>query len=484
MADGDARLSLTDRELADRLGWFTHVRWAIGIGALLMMLVSWHLFGVRFQAEDGSASISPAVGAILAVFLYNAAFTFIVRVVRSRGIITRRLIVELALGQLVCDMIAVCAIAHYTGGVENVFIILVLLPLVIATDLLPPVLAYATAAAAAAIINALAWSEQQGLISHIHLVWPGKERGVGSALYADPLYVLQVTAALTVTIFVIVLVDTSISKRLRTRESELEDAYRQLELADEAKSFFMRKAGHELRAPLAAIHSILEAILHTSSSLEQPHRRLMVRTQLRTQAMMAMVDDLRRYSYLRSPAGAVQVASAALADVVNGTIELFQQQARDAGLQLHRDIRPVRIDGDEELLREVVTNLVANAIQYTRSGGAVSVSLHRQGGQATLRVADTGIGMSDEAKESLFREFYRAPEARKVLPEGTGLGLAITRQIVRMHGGSMEVDSAAGKGATFTVHLPVEAPAAAPPGQGATQGRGLGRGQPRPETRK
>jgi len=461
MANGEATLSLTDRELDERLGWFTHIRWAIGIGALLFMLVSWHVFGVRFRAAEGGASISPAVGAILLVFLYNAAFTFAVRIVRSRGIITRRVIVELALGQLVCDMIAVCIITHYTGGVENVFVVLVLLPLVIATELLPPALAYATAFVAAALINGVAWSEQQGWISHIHVDWPGKAGGLESALYADPLYVLQVTAALTVTIFVIVLVDSSISKRLRRRESELEQTYRRLELADEAKSFFMRKAGHELRAPLAAIHSILEAILHTSASLEESHRRLMLRTQFRTRAMMAMVDDLRRYSYLRSPESTVHLANVSLSGVVSGTVELFQQQAGGGGLQLRSDIAQVRIVGDEELLREMATNLVANAIQYTPSGGTVDVTLHRRDDRAVLKVADTGIGMSEEARRSLFQEFYRSPEARRMLAEGTGLGLAITRQIVRMHGGSIEVDSAVGKGTTFTVSLPLEAPAEA-----------------------
>ena len=95
-------LTLTDRELAERLG------------ALLMLLCGWYVIGMRFSVGGKALSVSSAVNVILGVFLYNAAFAFLVHIVRAKGRINRRLIVELALGQIICDMIAICAVAHYT----------------------------------------------------------------------------------------------------------------------------------------------------------------------------------------------------------------------------------------------------------------------------------------------------------------------------------------------------------------------------------
>jgi len=461
-----AGLTLTDRELADRLGWFTQLRWAIGAGALLMLLVSWYVLGIRFRFADGRSAMSPAVEAILVVFLYNAAFAFVVHIVRARGGIRRQLIVRLALAQLVCDMLAICAVAHYTGGVENLFIMLVLVPLVIATELLPAKLTYATAAGAAAMINALAWLEQQGVLSHVEVHWPGKVAGQWPALYADAAYVTQVTVVLTITIFVMVFVASTISGRLRRREAELEQACRRLAEVDKAKSFFMRKAGHELRAPLAAISSILEAIAHTSKALEDTHRRLIDRTQYRTKAMMDLLDDLRRYSYLQGPEGVLKPVRLDLERIVSATVELFRLQAEQAGLKLTGSTQPVAIQGDEEMIREVVTNLVANAVQYTPAGGEISVKLAQRGEWASLTVSDTGIGISQAAAEGIFQEFYRSPEARRLLPEGTGLGLAITKRIVTMHGGMITFTSGEGKGTVFSVSLPVSGQKTSGQGQG------------------
>jgi len=467
MAHEHGRLSLTDRELLFRLGWFTRIRWVMGGAALLILLVSWYVLGVRFRSPGTEPTMSPAVNVVLVVFLYNAAFAFIVHIIQARAHVegpegphgralrvNRRLIVPLALGQLTCDMIAVVALAHFTGGVENFFLVVILVPLVIATELLPQSLAYATAAAAVVLVNALAWGEQQGIIPHVHADWPGG----GVNLYTDRLYVFEVTGGLTLTIFAMVFVASSISKRLRLRESELEEAYRALSLADEAKSFFMRKAGHEMRAPLAAIHSILDAVAETCEGLSENHCRLIKRAQKRMRGLMVLVDDMRHYSRLRTPEvmfSTEKFKPLELGQIVRETVELFRQKATSAGVKLSYRADSVRLEGGEELLREMVTNLVSNAVQYTPAGGRVRVRLRNSGHEAALRVSDTGIGISPEAWEGLFEEFHRSPEARQMLPEGTGLGLAITRRIVEMHGGRITYTPHKGGGSVFIATLPL-----------------------------
>jgi signal transduction histidine kinase len=447
-------LTLTDRELLYRLGWFTRMRWVLGGFTLLMLLASWYLLGVRYRTADGEGTMGPAANVVLLIFLYNAAFIFLTHVIRARSGVTRRMIVLLASLQIVCDMVAVCAVAHFSGGIENFFIILILVPLVIATELLPKPLAYAAAAFAVLLIQAMAWGEQQGAMPHVRVILPGAGGAVGGA-YLSSLYVLEVTGALTALIFATVFVASSISGRLRAREAELERAYHQLNLADEAKSFFMRKAGHDLRAPLSAIHSILASIVHASDDLPEEHRRLIVRAQVRAKAMISMVDELREYSQLRAPDNVLQTRRVGLDEIVRNTTELFRQQAKSTGVALACSTEPVRAVCDEQLIRELVTNLVSNALQYTPRGGRVDVKVTPDTGSALLVVSDTGMGISEEDRGRLFEEFYRSPEAKRTFPEGTGLGLAICRRIVEMHGGEITVTPNAPQGTIFQASLPL-----------------------------
>jgi len=448
-------LTLTERELFDRLGWFTHIRWVMGLFSLLMLLAGWSLFGILFRVGTDEVSLLPAAQVVLLIFLYNAVFTVLLHLARSRRRITRRTIIRIALGQIACDMLAVFGLVHYTGGVENFFVILMLLPLVIAAEMLPRKLAYVTAAGGAALVNFLAWSEQQGLLPHVRaeqIDRPGVP--IFADLHSDPLYVLKVTIALSAMAFAIVFIGSTIAVRLRMREAELEKAYRRLHRVDEAKGFFMRKAGHEMRAPLAAIYSILDAIAHAAADMPESHLRLIERAKGRTRALTELVKDLRRYSWLRSPEGLLADQSVCLEELVEDTVELFRKQAEAAGAMVTCRTDPVQLVGDEQMLREVVTNLVTNAIQYTPADGRIDVELAAGDDEAVLTVRDTGIGISEQARGRVFEEFYRAPEAKDRFRDGTGLGLSITRRIVTMHGGRIDVAPRRGGGTVFTVTLP------------------------------
>jgi signal transduction histidine kinase len=460
-APGGSELTLTERELFERLSWFTNVRWFMAAGALGLLLTSWYALGVRFHAAGREASLMPALYVTGLIFLYNAAFALLARLMRARRRITARGIIALALGQIACDMLAVTALVHHTGGVENYFFVLVLLPMVIASELLPQALAYATAGAASLLINALAWGEYRGVLEHFHVALLGPARAnVMEGLYADWFYVLEVSVALSATSFAMVFIASAISTRLRLRESELEEAYRRLAGADEVKSVFMRQAGHEMRAPLAVIYSILDAIRQDpggSGALGPEQRRLMDRAAKRCQTLMELVNDLRRYARLRAaPADVLNPRSLFLDELAGSTAELFLKPAADAGLTLESHLEPTPIAADEELLKQVITNLIANAIQYTPRGGRIDVSVRMAKPWAELAVSDTGMGITPQARRHLFEEFYRSPEAKKAFQDGTGLGLSICKRIVDIHGGQIEAaDGPEGRGTTFTVRLPL-----------------------------
>lgn len=458
--DHEPDRTITEQELVERLGWFTHVRWLMAGGTLVLLLFCWYGLGVRFHVANAPPTLQPAIYITWLIFLYNAVFTVLVRRIRRGRLISQRRINLLALAQIACDMVAVTALVHHTGGVANYFVILVLLPMVIASELLPQAMAYLCAAGASLLINAMAWGEYSGVLGYVHVDLSG---GIGesvvSGLHTDWVYVLQVTSSMTAMSFMMVFIASAISTRLRQREHELENAYRRLHDTDEAKSFFMRKAGHEMRAPLAAIVSILDAVgQDAASELTDQQQRLMRRAALRSKALMEMVNDLRRYARLRAaPKDVLRVSHLALNELAEQVVELFRAQAATAKLDLSVRIEPAPVTADEELIKQVVINFVTNAIQYTPAGGKVEVEVRMEKPWAVLEVADTGIGLSETARRRLFEEFYRSPEAKKAFRDGTGLGLSICKRIIDIHGGQISAESRPGGGSLFSFRLPLAA---------------------------
>jgi signal transduction histidine kinase len=118
-------------------------------------------------------------------------------------------------------------------------------------------------------------------------------------------------------------------------------------------------------------------------------------------------------------------------------------------------LEPVSIPGDYEHLRRLLLNLVDNGVKYPAAGGRLTLSLQSEGGWASMRVSDTGMGLSREEQTRVFQRFFRTAQARSQGGESSGLGLCIAQSIAEAHGGRIEVESSPGKGSTFTVFLPI-----------------------------
>jgi len=149
--------------------------------------------------------------------------------------------------------------------------------------------------------------------------------------------------------------------------------------------------------------------------------------------------------------------SFSLADMVAGAMEQVVPLASQRGVDLHLAPSPtVMLKADEDLMLQLLLNLLDNAIKYTPAGGQVTVDWSADDGWIELKVRDTGLGISEEHIPYVFDRFYRVDKARSRSEGGAGLGLAISRWIVEAHSGSISVESAPGKGSTFTVRMPIQ----------------------------
>ncbi|RLC99802.1 MAG: hypothetical protein DRI77_01950 [Chloroflexi bacterium] len=228
-----------------------------------------------------------------------------------------------------------------------------------------------------------------------------------------------------------------------------------LEAMEASKAQFIRVATHELRSPVTAAQSLVRSVLKGyAGELTEKQTELLGRISRRLDFLESLVNDLLDLAAGKA-AGPEEEEPVLLNGSVGRAVLLLQPRAEEKGVALTLRPCPDRLVvwGTESGLDRVFVNLVGNAVKYTPSGGSVTVALHSEGDQVRVTVADTGIGIPEEALPHLFEEFYRAPNARASDEVGTGLGLAIVQDLVERYGGRIEVQSRVGQGTKFIVIL-------------------------------
>ena len=217
---------------------------------------------------------------------------------------------------------------------------------------------------------------------------------------------------------------------------------------------FSADASHELRTPLTVLRGELEGIAQ-DPQLTGEMREMIGSALEETERLAKIVESLLVISRLDAGEARMERTRLDFAELTEATVEQLRLLAEDKSISLVSDMpEPVEVEGDRARLKQVVVNLVDNAIKYTPAGGRVEVRVTREDGHAQLEVKDTGVGIPAEALPHIFERFYRVDKARSRAVGGTGLGLAIVKSICAAHGGQVNVESTENKGSRFAVQLP------------------------------
>ncbi|HEX8658513.1 MAG TPA: ATP-binding protein, partial [Hymenobacter sp.] len=256
------------------------------------------------------------------------------------------------------------------------------------------------------------------------------------------------------------------NEALAIQKAEITAQAEQLRALDEAKSRFLTNLTNEFRTPLTLLLGPTEQLLAES---EQPAvRHLATLVQRNAQHLLRLINQLLDLSKLEAGHLTLETVSADLVPFVRGLVSSFEPLAQQRGIVCTFEVppNPLYLDFDPEKLEKVVYNLLSNALKFTPRGGHVLVRL-AQPAEAELEftVRDTGRGIAPEHLPHVFNRFYQADNSDTREQEGTGIGLALAKELVELHGGTINLDSVLGRGTTVTVRLPVHhltAPVALP----------------------
>jgi signal transduction histidine kinase len=249
----------------------------------------------------------------------------------------------------------------------------------------------------------------------------------------------------------------ALAENLNRMSAELERLYGQLESASRHKSEFLANMSHELRTPLNAVIGFSEVLNERMfGELNEKQAEYVRDIHSSGKHLLLLINEILDLSKIEAGRMELELSEFSLPAMLESAITLVRERAlrHSIALNLEIDTALDMVRGDERKLKQVMLNLLSNAVKFTPDAGAIRVSARSSVGAIEVSVADTGVGISPEDQGLVFEEFRQVggDSARKA--EGTGLGLALARKFVELHGGTMCLESAVGRGSTFTFTLP------------------------------
>lgn len=278
----------------------------------------------------------------------------------------------------------------------------------------------------------------------------------------------------------------TVEQKVTTRTDELEKVNRELEYANQLKSRFIAQMSHELRTPLNAIIGFSDVLLdRTFGDLSENQERYIRNIHSSGKHLLELVNNILDLAKIESGKYEMVYETLPLRDVIEQVVATMKPLSDNKGVDLHVSVsdRAATITADRVKFKQILYNLVSNAIKFTPEGGTISVSADREDhpeafyvsaapGLEFVRISvrDTGIGISPEDTEKIFDEFEQGGSFLAKQYGGAGLGLALTRKLVELHGGIITVESVPGQGSTFTFLIPSKSPVTETPEPAPAEG--------------
>lgn len=253
--------------------------------------------------------------------------------------------------------------------------------------------------------------------------------------------------------------NATLQQRINVATKELRSSNAQLKALDQTKDEFISMASHQLRTPLTSIKGYLSMVLEgDAGKIDSQQHKLLTEAFNSSERMVRLIADFLNVSRLQTGKFTIERAPLDIKHAIRQEISNLEiiAKTRDIKMKLNVTKESLLLTGDESKLRQIMMNLIDNAIYYSHQGSTVTVNLEKSGDYVEFTVTDTGIGVPESEQSKLFSKFFRAENARKQRPDGTGVGLYLAQRVVTGHKGSIIFSSKEGEGSTFGFRLPLD----------------------------
>jgi signal transduction histidine kinase len=438
---------LTGAVLLHNARWFTRIRWLVvtvltGFAAMAALMGAQRLECVGISPPGAW----PVYLAVVLVLLNLASLGWLRRLsacAPDRGVAANIWF------QIVSDLTVLTILVYRIGATETVISFAYLFHITLACIFFGRRDSLVVTTMSAALFLATAFLEAMAVLPRASILLSG---GSGPP---DVLHTVLFAAPTVFVWFVVWYLVSTLSDTVRRRDRELDGANKRIVRADEDINLQMLRVTHDLKAPFSGIESNIQILKHSHWD-ETPEcvREIIGKIDARSMTLRARIGDILTLGSLRSSQPAERVVGPVnLRGLLDAVLQDVQGLALDKKVSVEL-AGTASVVSDTRQLKILFSNLISNAVVYSREGGTVEVGIEEESTRVIVRVADHGIGISDKALPRVFEDFYRAQEAASFNPNSTGLGLAIVRQVARNLRFAIEVDSEQGKGTTFRVLVP------------------------------
>jgi signal transduction histidine kinase len=431
--------------------WFIKLRYGAVIMLFFLLFTSEFFLNVTFSAVQKEIFIFIT----FCILSYNLILQYSRRFAKNDHVKFNPL--HLSLIQMVLDLYALTLLVYYTGTIESPLYMLFIFHMIIGSLVLPGKIMYSTAVTTIIIFTALTFGEYYNLISH-HAI-----KGLLSApVYNDIKYVTAFVSIFTFVMAMSVILANRIAKQLYKMEQDLFESYDKLKTSEEEKQKYIMAVVHEIKSPIAALHSYLDLILEKYlGPLNDKVEDKLKRARVRSDEAIKLIENVLKISKIRLM-DEINKEEVDIKELICSTISkqvsIINSKKIHVSVNDNRNIKK-KWFGDNLLLDLAFSNLIGNAIKYVNTEGIVHINISGDENKLVVAVCDNGIGIPDKDRKNIFNDFFRASNIRKDF-EGTGLGLSFVKHIVEGHGGQIDVESPSelgddqNPGCCFTISLP------------------------------
>lgn len=235
----------------------------------------------------------------------------------------------------------------------------------------------------------------------------------------------------------------------------VKESMKKIEFEKMIRQEFFANVSHELKTPITSIRGYIELLENDMATDEDMKKEFMFRIKKEAQNMASLINDILMISRLETKELEVTITEVRICPLVNEVIASLKPLAAENDIAIIVNCKPFVMKANDGQMKELLNNLITNAIKYNKPGGIVKIIITKEGNNANFIVEDTGVGIPEESKARVFERFYRVDKGRSKKMGGTGLGLSIVKHIVNYYGGTINLESELGKGSKFTVRIPL-----------------------------